>query len=93
LQCAESSKWQSPAARAARLALARIGIGVRRDGVDIANTHEELRRIYRDTPWQGRWRDQLKRIAGAQEIDSTPINGVKKRAVRLPPKTHCAAPS
>ena len=76
--------WHSKTAENARAALMRLGIAVRREGIDVANSHDELRRIYRDTPFSEKWKDQLKRMDGARELSSTVINGVQKRAIRLP---------
>jgi putative DNA primase/helicase len=76
--------WESLPAECARAALARYGIGVRAEGLDVANSHDELRRIYRDTPFCDKWRDQLKRVDGARELAASKINGVMKRAVRVP---------
>ena len=74
----------SKQATAARAALERIGIAVQREGVAIANGHDELRRIYRETIWADKWKDQFKRLDGAKELPCATINGIKKRAVRLP---------
>lgn len=76
--------WGSNRSEHARQALARIGIGVRKDGIDIANAHNELKKIFTDTPWNEKWKDQLRRIDGSTDQPCTPINGVGKRAVRLP---------
>lgn len=81
---AVSVDWESESAELARQALARFGVGVRTEGLDVANSHDELRRIYRETPFCDKWRDQLKRLDGARELAATRINGVMKRAVRLP---------
>lgn len=78
------SSWDDKKGHAARAALARIGIAARRDGIDVANSHDELRRIWRETPFVDKWKDQLKRIDGARELSASQINGVMKRAVRLP---------
>jgi hypothetical protein len=61
-----------------------MGIGVRKEGIDIANSHNELKKIFSDTPWNEKWKDQLRRIDGSSDQPCTPINGVGKRAVRLP---------
>ena len=42
--------------------LARCGIKIANDQVLIAGSNSELSRIYRDTIWIGKWRDQLSRI-------------------------------
>lgn len=47
-------------------ALARIGIKNEPDGLFIANSHQGLERIFRETPWSGaKWKGQLLRIGGA----------------------------
>jgi len=56
----------SPSAEA--YALTRIGIKISSDGgsVQIANQHQGLERIFRDTPWAGsKWKGQLLRVEGA----------------------------
>lgn len=67
-----------------RQALERFGIAVRKDGIDVANTHEEISKVFRGSQFAGRWADMLKRIPNAKSIPSTKILGLSKRAVRLP---------
>lgn len=69
------------------LALLRIGIKVEYDAITVANQHQGLERVFRDTPWAGaKWRGQLLRIENA----TTPKNPVRfgpmvlQRAVRVP---------
>jgi len=76
--------WTSNRSENARQALARIGIGIRKEGIDVAVSHNELKKIFADTPWNEKWKDQLRRIDGSSDQACTPINGVGKRAVRLP---------
>ena len=62
-------------------ALARIGIRVREDHVDIANNGTELRQRFGVL----RWADQLKRFPGAVAMESqVQIGAMRKRTVRLP---------
>lgn len=70
--------------KAAKTSLERYGLGIRRDGVDISNSHQELRRIYAETPFAGKWSDQFKRLPGAEAISVSHFHSAKTRAVRLP---------
>jgi putative DNA primase/helicase len=70
--------------RTARETLERHGIGMRRDGMDISNSHQELRRIFSETSFAGKWADQLKRLDGAKTIAASHFNRAQTRAVRLP---------
>jgi putative DNA primase/helicase len=68
-------------ARWAEEALARIGVKVRDEHVDIAISGIELKQRFGVT----RWVDQLKRFPGAQRMDSqVQIGAMRKRTVRLP---------
>lgn len=70
---------------AANQTLLRHGIGIRKDlGVDISNSHQELRKIFSDTPFSGKWSDQLRRAPGAAVIGKSRFNAAAHRAVRLP---------
>lgn len=71
---------------AARNTLERHGIKLVKDGcgIDIADSHQELRRIFIDTGFSGKWKDQFKRLTGAKCVSSTRFNGVPLRCVRLP---------
>lgn len=65
--------------------LARHGFRVEEDGVWVANSHPEIARILRDTPWAGGHRRVLARLQGA-ECSETSIRfaGAKTRAVKVP---------
>jgi putative DNA primase/helicase len=71
------------------LALMRCGLKLTDDGrgVYIANQHQGLERIFRDTPWSGaKWRGQLIRVAGA-EVARNPVRFgpmILQRAVMVP---------
>lgn len=84
LRKCEGSTWGSDESRDCRAALERYGIAVRRDCIDIANSHEELSKIYRATPFTGKWCELLKRLPGAIKMEAVKILGISKRAVRLP---------
>ena len=68
----------------ARETLERHGIGIRREGIDVSNSHQELKRIFADTTFAGKWADQLKRLDGAKTIAASHFNRAQTRAVRLP---------
>lgn len=70
--------------RAARETLERHGIGIRRDGIDVSNSHQELRRIFAETVFASKWADQLKRLEGAKTLAASHFNRAQTRAVRLP---------
>lgn len=65
--------------------LTRHGLRVDTDGVWVANSHPEITRMLRDTPWAGSHRRVLARLQGA-ECSETSIrfSGVKTRAVKVP---------
>lgn len=68
---------------AARITLERYGIGVRKEGVDVSNSHQELKRIFAETQFSGKWADQLQRMHGAEKKQGH-FNKVQQRCVRLP---------
>ena len=70
--------------RAAKSSLERYGLGIRRDGVDVSNSHQELKRIFADTPFVGKWADQFRRLTGAKDVAGSHFHGALTRAVRLP---------
>lgn len=70
--------------KAAKVSLERYGVGVRRDGVDVSNSHQELRRIFSDTPFVNKWSDQFRRITDAKTVNGSHFGGALTRAVRLP---------
>jgi putative DNA primase/helicase len=69
-----------------RLALLRIGIKVETDHLYVANSHQGLERVFRETAWAGaKWRGQLLRTSGAA-CASHPVRfgtSVKQRAVSI----------
>jgi putative DNA primase/helicase len=69
------------------LALLRSGIKVEPSGVYVANCHQGLERVFRDTAWAGaKWRGQMLRIANSK-CNPTPVRfgaNVLQRAVYLP---------
>jgi putative DNA primase/helicase len=68
-------------ARFAAEALARIGVRVWEDCVDIANSGTELRERFGCV----RWADQLRRFRGAHKMESQVLIGaMRKRTTRLP---------
>ena len=60
------------------------GIRIDGDGICVSNTHAALADIYRDTPWVGKWRDQLARMPGAKTGSVVKFGGVANRAVLIP---------
>jgi hypothetical protein len=84
IQTVSDSPWLSDSSKSARTALERHGIACRKDGIDVANAHEELSKIFRQTPFTGKWCELLKRLPGAYKMEAVKILGISKRAVRLP---------
>jgi putative DNA primase/helicase len=70
--------------KTARETLERHGVGIRRDGIDVSNSLSELKRIFADTTFAGKWSDQLKRLDGAKTLAASHFNRAQTRAVRLP---------
>jgi hypothetical protein len=70
--------------KTARETLERHGIGIRREGIDVSNSHQELKRIFSDTTFAGKWSDQLKRLDGAKTVAASHFHRAQTRAVRLP---------
>jgi putative DNA primase/helicase len=69
------------------LALIRIGIKVEPDGIHVANSHQGLERIFRESPWAGaKWRGQLLRIPNAMCHPNAVRFGsnIRQRAVFVP---------
>jgi putative DNA primase/helicase len=65
--------------------LARHGLFVDGGWLIVSNTHNELKRMLRDTPWAAGWRRVLSRLPGA-EVCPTPqrFAGSQTRAIRVP---------
>lgn len=67
-------------------ALQRNGIRPR-DGVFfVSDSHSALARIFIDTPWAGKWKDQLRRVEGASVASSCRFSGLIQRATKVPLK-------
>jgi putative DNA primase/helicase len=64
-------------------ALLRHGIRPSDEGIDIANAHDELRRIFLPTPWNEKWREQLMRLPGARDVKGSRFLGTVRRCVRV----------
>jgi len=68
-------------------ALKRIGIKITDFGLIIANNHQGLERVFRDTAWSGaKWKGQLLRISGSESMKNVVKFGknVVQRAVFVP---------
>ena len=65
-------------------ALARHGIKCQAGCVIVSESHPELRRILKDTPWGGGWGRVLERIPGAEKMASIRFAGLRHRAIRMP---------
>jgi putative DNA primase/helicase len=79
-----STKAMEGERKTARETLERHGIGIRREGIDVSNSHQELKRIFSDTTFAGKWSDQLKRLDGAKTVAASHFHRAQTRAVRLP---------
>lgn len=64
--------------------LMRAGIRCERDSLCVSNHHPELRKLFSETPWADKWKDQLARVAGAHHVPGVRIGASTHRAVRLP---------
>jgi hypothetical protein len=65
--------------------LLRHGVKIERDEtVSISNTHEQLRRVFADTQFAGKWKDFLGRVQGARHIAAVRFGASMHRAVRIP---------
>lgn len=68
-------------------ALARNGIKMEENGVFVANNHQALERVFRETAWAGaKWKGQLLRISGAYQAKNAVRFGqnIRQRAVFVP---------
>lgn len=68
----------------ADVALARHGFKVERGHLIISESHQEIRKILRDTPWVGGWGRILERIGGAEQKPAIRFAGVRNRAIKIP---------
>ena len=64
--------------------LERYGIGVRKARIDIADSHPELKKIFSDTPFGGKWGDQFRRLQGAATVKTSHFHGLQLRATGIP---------
>jgi len=69
---------------AAKATLLRHGIKVEDDWLTVSNSHHSLRRVFADTPWAGKWKDQLARVKGAKEVKNARFGHSQHRAIQLP---------
>lgn len=61
------------------------GVKVMADCVAISCSHPELSRIYRDTIWAGKWKNQLERIGGPDSmIACCRFGAAANRAIKIP---------
>lgn len=64
-------------------ALLRHGIRPSEEGIDVAVSHDELRKIFAPTPWNEKWREQLLRLPDAQDVKGSRFLGTVRRCVRV----------
>jgi putative DNA primase/helicase len=69
-----------------KAAMVRHGMRLTEGRLYVANKHQQLERIFADTPWAGaKWRQQLSRIPGHEKHDVMTFGQyVRQRAVSLP---------
>lgn len=69
-----------------KAALTRHGIRLSEGRVFVANRHQQLERVFADTPWAGaKWRMQLERVTGARREETIAFGQhVRQRAVSIP---------
>lgn len=72
----------------AEASLSRVGIKVavrdQEQRIVVSESHPEIRRMLRDTPWGGGWARILERIPGGESHTSIRFHGVRHRAVSFP---------
>jgi len=68
----------------ATAALIRHGIKPHTHGMDVASSHQELSKIFKDTQWTLGWKDQLTRIPGSSQKAGVRFTGTIRRAVHVP---------
>ena len=65
--------------------LGRHGLRVHLNDVYISNTHSEIKKILKDTPWGGGWKRIIARIDGAESVKNpTRFAGAVSRATKIP---------
>jgi len=65
-------------------ALSRHGFKLSSGDLVISESHQEIRRILKDTPWGGGWGRILERLPGAERVNAARFAGIRNRAVRVP---------
>lgn len=50
----------------------------------VSESHQEVRKALRDTPWCGGWGRILERLPGAEKVNAIRFAGIRNRAVRIP---------
>jgi len=70
----------------ADIALSRNGFRVMKSNLIISESHQEIRKMLKDTPWGGGWARILERLPSAEKMDSARFAGIKNRAVKIPIK-------
>jgi hypothetical protein len=73
-----------PKIEAAKLILSRNGIRCVDGFVIVSNSHHQIAKIFSDTPYGGKWKDQLGRIKGAEQRKAVRFLGASHRAVAVP---------
>lgn len=68
----------------AQMALGRHGLKWKDGFLIISESHTELRKMLRDTPWGGNWARILERIPGAEKLNSFRFAGIRQRAISIP---------
>lgn len=63
--------------------LLRHGIKLTETNVAISNSHSSLSRVFRETPWAGKWKDQFLRVEGAASGRER-FNGIQQRCCFIP---------
>jgi putative DNA primase/helicase len=64
--------------------LARHGIRINNDSLYVANSHEQLKKIFKYTQFADKWKDQFLRLEGAESVAGYKFAGVTKRCVKIP---------
>ncbi len=68
--------------------LGRMGMKVKNSYLIIGNSHPELNRILKETPWLRNYNKLLMRLEGAEDMDPTTFaSGIKSRATKIPLKS------
>lgn len=68
----------------AQTTLARHGIRYIDGSLFVANSHEQLKKIFANTQFAEKWKDQLLRIKGAESVSGCRFGNIIKRSVKIP---------